>query len=440
VINHDSKELFGKFSTVPLFVLVALAGAGISLSRILVINPGALSELVWAEDGLFPLCIKNYGYFSCLVDPFAGYLLFLSRTLAWPVSLFPLSVWPLLTNLVAAIAIGLGSAFITWLLIRANVSRGAAVIAGLIPVSIPIVGFEAVNSSGSAYMIMLIIAAILVSFRFSPVLPVWVTPIFLLVCSLTIPSSAVLVIPLVFYLLTAKANRREKYLVNLFFLGIGLLVQFLVVITAENSRPIAITFDSLTQWVSQIPVAIATLAPAITRLSDSGLIESDLVSPNSLWGGGILVTIVLAVVFLNVKGNRKQAAAGWLIFVGFLMGLIPALAGYSNNRYFVVPLAVLLIGILVIADSVIHKRNAIVFTFVGVLLATLWLPAFGASDFRSQARPDWEPMLQGVVEGCETNSSGTGAIVFSPEWPFSDAIFLGPTSNVIDCNQLLGTG
>jgi hypothetical protein len=122
------------------------------------------------------------------------------------------------------------------------------------------------------------------------------------------------------------------------------------------------------------------------------------------------------------------------------MGLIPALAGYSNNRYFVVPLAVLLMGILVIVDSVIHKRNAIVFTFVGVLLAVLWLPAFGASDFRSQARPVWEPMLQGVVEGCESNTSGTGAIVFSPEWPFSDAIFLGPTSNIIECTQLLGTG
>ena len=420
-------------------MLVALAGAVISLSRILVTNSAALSELVWAEDGLFPLCINGYGYFSCLVDPFAGYLLFLSSTLALPVSFFPLSVWPLVTNLVAAMAIGLGSAFITWLLVRANVSRGAAVVAGLIPVSIPIVGFEAVNSSGSAYMIMLIIAAILVSFRFSPLLPVWLTPIFLLGCSLTIPSSAVLAIPLVFFLLVEKANRR-RHLVSLFFLGIGLLVQFLVVITAENSRPIAITFDSLTQWVSQIPVAIATLAPAITRLSDAGLIESDLVSPNALWGAGILVVLVLAVVFLNVKGNRKQAAAGWLIFVGFLMGLIPALAGYSNNRYFVVPLAVLLIGILVIADSLIHRRNAIVFTLVGVLLAVLWLPAFGASDFRSQARPDWEPMLQGVVKGCESNTGGTGAIVFSPEWPFSDAIFLGPTSNIINCTQLLGTG
>ena len=422
----------------PLFVLVALAGAGISLSRILVTNSGALSELVWAEDGLFPLCINSYGYFSCLVDPFAGYLLFLSRTLAWPVSLFPLSDWPLATNLVAAIAIGLGSGFITWLLIRANVSRAAAVVAGLIPVSIPIVGFEAVNSSGSAYMIMLIIAAILVSFRFFPSLPVWVTPIFLLMSSLTIPSSAVLAIPLVFFLLTEKENRR-RYLTNLFFLGIGLLVQFIVVVTAENSRPITITFDSLTQWVSQIPVAIATLAPAITKLSGSGLIESDLVSPNSLLGAGILVILVMVAVFLNVKGNRKQSAAGWLIFVGFLMGLIPALAGYSNNRYFVIPLAVLLMGILVIADSVIHKRNAIVFTLVGVFLAVMWLPAFSASDFRSQARPVWEPMLQGVVEGCESNTSGTGAIVFSPEWPFSDAIFLGPTSNIIDCTQILGS-
>lgn len=77
-----------------------------------------------------------------------------------------------MTNIVSAVAIGLGSASITWLLIGANVSKPAAAIAGIIPVLIPIAGLEVVNASGGAYMIMLIIGAILVSLTFAPRLPV----------------------------------------------------------------------------------------------------------------------------------------------------------------------------------------------------------------------------------------------------------------------------
>ena len=134
----------------PLFVLVALAGAVISVSRILVTNSAALSELVWAEDGLFPLCINSYGYFSCLIDPFAGYLLFLSRTLALPVSFFPLSNWPLVTNLVAAIAIGVGFAPVETAFLSANLLKFAD--GGWVPVLLAIALFALMRiwQTGSA--------------------------------------------------------------------------------------------------------------------------------------------------------------------------------------------------------------------------------------------------------------------------------------------------
>ena len=402
------------------------------------VNPKALSDLVWAEDGLFPLCIQSADYLSCLMDPFAGYLLFLSRTLAWPVSLFPLSTWPAVTNIVSATAIGLGCAAITWLLIRANVSKFAALIAGIIPVLIPIAGFEAVNASGSAYMIMLIIAAILVSFTFTPQLPVWIAPTFLMVSALTIPSSVVLAVPLVFFLITRRGNRRRQ-LLNLLFLGLGLVAQVLVIMTAENPRPVAITFDSLTQWVAQIPVALATLIPLDAQLAGSGVIESNQVSANQIAGFILLITAFSAIVLLVIKGTPLQASSGWLLLVGVLMGLIPALAGYSNNRYFVIPLVAVLIALIVILDSLITWRREFVLGVLALALILLWIPGFSASEFRASARPLWGEMLTAVENGCQADPDGQARITFSPEWPFSDAIFLGPTTNVIPCEQFART-
>lgn len=418
-----------------LIIIVAITSAAISLARILVKNPSALSDLVWAEDGLFPLCIQGSGYMSCLTDPFAGYLLFLSRTLAYPVSLFPLSDWPAVTNIVSAIAIGMGSAFITWLLIRANASKTAAIIAGIIPVLIPIAGFEAVNASGSAYMIMLIIGAILVSFTFAPRLPVWITPLVLLMSALTIPSSAVLAAPIIYFMITQRATRRRQ-LINLSFLGAGLVAQLVVIMTAENPRPVAITYESFTQWAAQIPVALTTLIPFNAQLARSGVIESKFVSANQSVGFIVLIAALIIVLLLIKKGSPRQVGSGWLIFVGILMGLIPASAGYSNNRYFVIPLVALLISAVVICDSLINSHRKLILSAIAVVLTLLWLPGFAASEFRTTARPLWGEMLSSVELACQSDPSGDARVTFSPDWPFSDAVFLGPTSNVITCTQL----
>ena len=399
------------------------------------VNPAALSDLVWAEDGLFPLCIQNYGYFSCLTDPFAGYLLFLSRTLAWPVSLFPVSTWPTVTNVVSAAAIGLGCGFITWLLVRANVSRAAAALAGVIPVLIPIVGFEAVNASGSAYMILLIIAAILVSFSFTPQLPIFVAPMFLLISALTIPSSFVLALPIFFFVITQPSMRRRQIL-NLTFLGIGLAFQLTVIVTAENSRAVAITIESLTQWVSHIPVAAATLIPLDTQLAGSGMIESTRVPPNQFVGFIFLAAVIAIVSLLVLKGTARQTSSGLLIMVGILMGLVPAITGYSNNRYFVIPLVAILIAVVIIFDSLFKSRRNLMIAPLAAVLVLLWVSGFDASEFRSEARPPWAEMLASIEDGCRANPSGDTQVTFSPDWPFSGAIFLGPTSNLVSCEQL----
>ena len=62
--------------------VVGLAAAIISLARIVLVNHSALSDLLWAEDGLFPLCVRKVGFFQCLTDPFAGYALGVPRSRA----------------------------------------------------------------------------------------------------------------------------------------------------------------------------------------------------------------------------------------------------------------------------------------------------------------------------------------------------------------------
>lgn len=69
-------------------MIVGLVALGVSLLRLWLGNHEALTQVLWAEDGLFPLCIEKAGFLKCLVDPFAGYLLLLPRLLAGVVRFF----------------------------------------------------------------------------------------------------------------------------------------------------------------------------------------------------------------------------------------------------------------------------------------------------------------------------------------------------------------
>lgn len=414
-------------------LIAAVLGGAISIARIVVSNPSALTTLVWAEDGLFPLCIQRYGYFSCLVDPFAGYFLFLSRTLAYPVSLFDLSVWPMVTNIVAAVAIGTGCGFIAWLLIKAGVSRLSSVLIALVPVLIPIVGLEAVNASGSAYMVLLIIAVILVSFKFDDHLPKWLTPSVLLITALTIPSSVVLLLPLLARMIRLRRARRSEVM-NIMALMLGLIVQFFVISTADNARPVAVTFDSFTQWVSQLPVAFSTLIPSLVSLADTGKLASDYVLPDLGLGYAILLATSAVAAIIIFRANAIRSGAGWLIILGLLLGLIPSLAGYSNNRYFVIPLVAVVIAILILVGTFTVPRSQFLAAGVAIVIFIVWAPGFGASSIRTNDMPPWDQMLEAVRTGCEAAPDSDARIVFTPDWPFADAVFLGPTSNVVPCS------
>ena len=417
-----------------IFASVAIVAGSVSILRIVLTNPNALSNLVWAEDGLFPLCIQGHGYFSCLTDPFAGYFLFLSRTLAYPVSLFPQEQWPLVSNLVAAISVGVGSGLIAWLIFRVTNSAITSVVAGLVPVALPIVGLEAINASGSVYMILLIAAAIIVSFNFQPELPNWLPPLILLVTALTIPSSVVLLLPLLYWFMRERKARAPITIQSL-ALVFGLVVQAIFIISAENARSVSVTFESLREWISQLPLAGLTFFPGLQGLSETGRLASDSINSSVLGGTVILVILAAISVALMVKGNLTQIGAAWLLVSGILLGLIPALSGYSNNRYFVIPLIALLISLVILISNAATKRHRLVMIAFATALLLLWTPSLPAAKYRANASPPWNEMLSQVKSQCEADPNGQANYQFTPNWPFVDAVFLGPTTNLIPCTK-----
>lgn len=417
------------------YLSIAAVASVLSIARILITNPSALSTLVWAEDGLFPLCVTQHGYLSCLVDPFAGYFLFLSRTLAVPVSWAPIDMWPLATNVVAALSIGALAALIAWVAERSGWSRSFAAVTAMVPVVIPIAGFEAVNAAGSAYMLVLIAASMMVSLPAGRKVPVWVLPILLLVTSLTIPSSVLLLVPLTFTMLT-HPREWTRYAVSALALMAGICVQLVTTLTTDNPRPVAISSASLEGWVQGLPIALRTLWPGGVVLGPTGVLEG-WATPSRGVSWLLLSALILVAVILIITGQRSQdprlSGLGLLIGSGLALGAGPAIAGFANNRYYVVTIAILVMSTVLGAGVLIRKYHVLATLGVVTLLVVVWAPGFAAGSYRSNASPEWPAMLDIARQGCETGLSEV-PLKFSPNWPFEDAVFTGVTSQMLSCS------
>ncbi len=413
-------------------VVVGIAAFVVSIARILVTNGSALSNLVWAEDGLFPLCVKSHSVFSCTVDPFAGYFLFLPRVVAWPVSLFPLDMWPAVTNVTAGLLAALAAAAIYLLLRRRGVGMVTSIFVSLLPVLAPIMGFEAINAIGSSYMLLVVVAALALCLPPQGKFPTVLYAVIALVTALTIPSSAVLLIPLVVLAWRRLIPRRSALIVGAALVA-GLVVQAITALTAENQRQVAMSISSLRAWAEAMPTALLTTWPGSTELLPSGQLGLGTALPFA--GVGIVLVIIVAVlgIWLSVRGGSLATGCGLLLLVGLGLGALPAIAGYANNRYYVLPLLLWTAALLIGLDHVIAWRTNWVMGAIALVLVVLWWPSFGASPFRANAEPQWPAMLENAQAACVKDPTAPATVMFSPNWPFADAVFLGPTSNVVSC-------
>lgn len=406
--------------------VVGIVGALISALRLWLGNSDSLTQVLWAEDGVFPLCIHKADFFSCVFDPFAGYLLLAPRSLAGLVALFPLSAWAVVTNILAAIVAGLIVAMAYVILRRGGMGQVVSVLGGLIPVLIPIVGYEALQALGSVYMPLLYLSVLAVVFPSA--LNRWVVFSLLLLTVLTIPTT-VLLLPLVALWWLRKEISLSTFVTWSGALLVGGLIQFVVATNASKPRAVELGPDGVSTWANSVLPAFMTNIPGF---------GSDSADPSAFpsidqWSLGWLV--VIAVILISVALFAfVSRSAGALVFMGLLFSAFPAIFDGPGNRYFVVPVMLFTLAALVSLNKLLLGRTWWVSGIVVAVVLALWLPQLPAGAFRSTPAPAWSDEVARVSAACKADPALSERIMFTPFWPpnWGDALS-EPTHPSVDC-------
>ena len=393
----------------------------ISLGRLWLGNHDALTQVVWAEDGLFPLCVRKAGFLTCLVDPFAGYLLALPRLIAGIIAALPPSTWALATNLAAATLAGLAGAFGYLIVRRAGTGRIASVIIGLLPVIVPVVGLEAINALGSSYMLLLYVSTLLVAFPDRESRGwgrIIAAAVLLLLTALTIPTAVVVAAAVIVQALRAALARRA-WITWLVAIGLGLLAQAWTATHAAIPRPIHPSADTVRAWIDGIPATLLTYVPGL-ELHDYtfGLVFP--ITP-SMWIGPLCaLALLLAGLVLLVRGwwrSDRLMAIALLLLSGLALGAVPAIIGGVNNRYFVVPLLLWAAALLVALDPWISRARVWVLVLIAAIVVVVWWPLIPASWYRVKPAPPWADEVLRIHNTCTADPAKKERIIFSPYWP-----------------------
>ena len=419
-VSRATLEVFQRQGrlTVLFPVALGLLSGAISIGRLWLFDRQSLTEVLWAEDGLFPLCIRKADFLTCLSDPFAGYFLFLPRAMAWPISWLPWGSWALAANLAAAAIAGLVSALAVVILRQFGLHWFVVIVVALLPVIAPVSGLEAINAVGSSYMLLLFLATLLVAFPPSDGmsrLTVALGAVLMLVTALTIPSAVVLLI-LIGIMVVRRALAVGVGLVWAVALAIGLVVQAIVALGAEARRPISLGAETLTLWADSIPISIFTYWPGLS-LGEYTFFSNFTLSPLGITGWLMAAGLLIGGLLLVVRCQGRLLAVGMLLLSGLGFGFIPSAIGYANNRYFVVPLLLWGAALLVALEPMIARARPSIIALVTVVVIVLWSPAFAASAFRATPAPPWSDEVARVEAACKADPEFIDRPIFTPFWP-----------------------
>jgi hypothetical protein len=419
-------------------ILVGIVAGVLSVWRLVASNELALRELLWAEDGLFPLCVVKEDLFTCLTDPFAGYLLFAPRALAGIVAAFPMADWPFVANTVAAALAGATAAFSFWIVRRSGAAYVTAVFLGLLPVLAPIVGLEAINTVGSVYMLLLYVMTLAIAFPVAGRAPVAWMSIGALITALTIPTAAML-----FIALAVQGLRRAMRIRDVLIIGgalaLGLVLQFAVAFGAPDRRNMTVTWWGLNDWTKNMPNAVLSYWPGMNFGDSETIIFGQFpLTPFALTGWVLAVGILLLGLWLVIapRTSRVGVGSGILLLTGLAYGAIPTLTGYGSNRYYVVPVLLWAAAAIMLLDERVHTRRELKLGVVYVLLLALWLPAFGASVWRGGPTPLWSSVIEGIRGTC-ADPGAVVDVVFTPDWPTPLVALTPPTDAKVLCFTLV---
>ncbi len=420
---------------------VGLLAGLTSIARILVANHDALSDLVWAEDGLFAQCVKMHGPISCTAEPYAGYVLGLPRLAAIPVSVFPLDSWPLVSNVVAALLAALLAALVVVILRAAGCGWVVSGLVAMLPTILPLMGIEAINSTANSYMVIPFVAALAISLPPVGRFPTVAVALLLFLAEMSNPVTAVLLVIVVVHGIRGRIPRSGA-IASAAALLIGLVLQGIAAVTAANPRKIVWSLDSVREWAGTAPSAVLTFWRGNPGLAEDGSLASIL---QTGWVStlGLVLSIVLvavAVALLLPRFSPFANGIGMLLLLGIAMGVLPAVAGEPNNRYFVAAALAWTAAALIALDRWLPARRELIMGLVAVVVIVLSIPGFEASAFRTFAAPLWPDMLAGERANCAVSPDGGVKLMFTPTWPYPDNVLTGPTSNAVECSQLVGWG
>ncbi len=425
-------------------VLVGILAGFISLLRLWLGNHQALTEVVWAEDGVFPLCVEKAGFLTCLIDPFAGYLLALPRLIAGFVAILPVSSWALATNLLAALLAALACGFAFYWSRRFGLGWVASAVIGLLPVIAPVVGLEAINALGSSYMLLLYVSTLVLALPMafdagaSRSVSIWRWPsvlgfaLLFLLTALTIPTAGVF-LALIAVQVLRRALPRRVALIWVVVIVLGLLAQWWTAVNAAKPRVVAASVDSFTGWVDSLPSTILTYWPGM-QLGDYDFFGVFPVSELAWTGWLVLIALVIGGLLLVIWGGDHGVSIGLLMLAGIVIGAVPTIIGGSNNRYFVVPLLLWGAAAMIALDPIVRRSRWWVVTLLIVLVGIIWSPMFSASWFRTMPAPPWSAEVARVENACKADPALQERIIFSPYWPpnWGDAL-AEPTHPNLPC-------
>lgn len=428
-------ERRGIFVGTVIWLGIWLLAGGLSLARIEV-SQSDLSQLLWAEDGLFPLCARKTGFLACFFDPFAGYLLGVPRAVAQFIALAPIEAWGTWTNITAAVLWGSLSPFVFFGLRSIRVSVPSALLVSLAPVLIPAVGLEAVNTTASIYMPLLFTATVMVLVARDRDWTLWTAAILGFLAAITIPLGGWLIALVIIRWVGRRISARSA-LISGGAIAIALVAQGFVVLTAEYGRSLTFTPDALSGWLDSSPNALLHLWPGINfgPATVFGIFEL----PVFGWTGIFFVVAILGTAAVALRQGTQIAWFGGLILIsGMLYSFIPTVTGYASNRYFILTALCIVAAIFVGGDSLLRtQRRSGLMWVISIATVVIWASAFPASPWRSSPSPNWLDQVTQIQGTCSSNPESSMEVIFSPDWPQPGTTELhAPTDAVATCVEL----